>query len=201
MSATGSARHTSGGADVVIFPELSISGYPPEDLLLKPSFAERARVAVHALAADIEDLVVLVGFPFLSGDLYNAAAVLADGKVAAVYCKRYLPNYAVFDEQRYFANGDRAVVLDLGGSRIGVTVCEDLWHPGGPGQWAAIEGGAELIVNLSASPYHRMKGTEREQMFATRAVDYSCFVAFCNAVGGQDELVFDGHSVIVDPGR
>ena len=187
------------GADVVIFPELSISGYPPEDLLLKPSFAERARVAVHALAADIEDLVVLVGFPFLSGDLYNAAAVLADGKVAAVYCKRYLPNYAVFDEQRYFANGDRAVVLDLGGSRIGVTVCEDLWHPGGPGQWAAIEGGAELIVNLSASPYHRMKGTEREQMFATRAVDYSCFVAFCNAVGGQDELVFDGHSVIVDP--
>ena len=100
------------GADLVIFPELSISGYPPEDLLLKPSFAERARVAVHALAADVKDLVALVGFPFLSGDLYNAAAVLADGKVAAVYRKRYLPNYAVFDEQRYFANGDRAVVLD-----------------------------------------------------------------------------------------
>ena len=187
------------GADLVVFPELSISGYPPEDLLLKPSFAERASVAVHGLAAHIEDLVVLVGLPFLAGDLYNAAAVLTDGKVAAVYRKRYLPNYAVFDEQRYFANGDNAVVLDIAGFRVGVTVCEDLWYPGGPGQWAAIEGEAELIVNLSASPYHRRKGRERERMFATRAVDYRCFVAFCNAVGGQDELVFDGHSVIVDP--
>ena len=187
------------GADLVVFPELSISGYPPEDLLLKPSFAERASVAVHGLAAHIEDLVVLVGLPFLAGDLYNAAAVLTDGKVAAVYRKRYLPNYAVFDEQRYFANGDNAVVLDIAGFRVGVTVCEDLWYPGGPGQWAAIEGEAELIVNLSASPYHRGKGRERERMFATRAVDYRCFVAFCNAVGGQDELVFDGHSVIVDP--
>ena len=187
------------GADLAIFPELSISGYPPEDLLLKPSFAERACGAVHALAADIKDLVVVVGFPFLSGDLYNAAAVLADGNVAAIYRKRYLPNYAVFDEQRYFANGNRAVVLELGSHRIGVTVCEDLWYPGGPGQWATIEGGAQLIVNLSASPYHRAKGRERERMFATRAVDNNCFVAFCNAVGGQDELVFDGHSVIIDP--
>ena len=187
------------GADLVVFPELSISGYPPEDLLLKPSFADRARAAVYTLAADIEDLVVLVGFPFLSGDLYNAAAVLADGSVAAVYRKHYLPNYAVFDEQRYFASGDRAVVLDLGGLRVGVTVCEDLWHPGGPGQWAATEGGAELLVNLSASPYHHAKGLERERMFATRAADYNCFVAFCNAIGGQDELVFDGHSVIIDP--
>ena len=187
------------GADLVIFPELSITGYPPEDLLLRPSFAERAQVAVHALAADIRDLVVIVGFPYLSGDLYNAAAVLAEGRVAAVYRKRYLPNYAVFDEQRYFAHGDRAIVLDLDGHRIGVTICEDLWYPDGPAQWATIEGGAELIVNLSASPYHRAKGLERERRFATRCVDYSCFLAFCNAVGGQDELVFDGHSVIIDP--
>ena len=187
------------GADLVIFPELSLSGYPPEDLLLKPSFAERCRVAVHELAAEVRDVVALVGLPFRSGDLYNAAAVLGDGKVAAVYRKRFLPNYAVFDEQRYFANGNRAVVLDLNGLRVGVTICEDLWYPGGPAQWAALDGGAELIVNLSASPYHRAKGLEREQMFATRCVDYSCFLAFCNAVGGQDELVFDGHSVIVDP--
>ena len=187
------------GADLVIFPELSLSGYPPEDLLLKPSFAERCRVAVHELAAEVRDPVVVVGLPFLSGDLYNAAAVLADGTVAAVYRKRFLPNYAVFDEQRYFANGNRAVVIDLNGLRVGVTICEDLWYPGGPAQWGALDGGAELIVNLSASPYHRAKGLDRERMFATRCVDYSCFLAFCNAVGGQDELVFDGHSVIVDP--
>ena len=187
------------GADLAVFPELSISGYPPEDLLLKPSFAEQAHAAIHTLAADIEGLVVLVGFPFLSGDLYNAAAIIADGNVAAIYRKRYLPNYSVFDEQRYFANGSRALVFDLNGSRVGVTVCEDLWYPGGPGQWAAMEGEAQLIVNLSASPYHRAKGQERERMFATRAIDNNCFIAFCNAVGGQDELVFDGHSLIIDP--
>ena len=187
------------GADLVVFPELSLSGYPPEDLLLRPSFAERCRVAMHELAAEVKDLVVLVGLPFRSGDLYNAAAALANGNVAAIYRKRFLPNYAVFDEQRYFAHGDKAVVLELNGLRVGVTVCEDLWYPGGPAQWEALDGGAELIVNLSASPYHRAKGLERERMFATRCVDYSCFLAFCNAVGGQDELVFDGHSVIMDP--
>ena len=187
------------GADLAVFPELSISGYPPEDLLLKPSFAEQAHAAIHTLAADIEGLVVLVGFPFLSGDLYNAAAIIADGNVAAIYRKRYLPNYSVFDEQRYFANGSRALVFDLNGARVGVTVCEDLWYPGGPGQWAAMEGEAQLVVNLSASPYHRAKGQERERMFATRAIDNNCFIAFCNAVGGQDELVFDGHSLIIDP--
>ena len=186
------------GADLIVFPELAISGYPPEDLLLKPSFAEHAHIAVRALAADIRDTVVLVGFPELSGDLYNAAAVLADGEVQAIYRKCFLPNYAVFDEQRYFAGGDRAVVLDLDGVRIGVTICEDIWYAGGPAQWAAVDGGAQVIVNLSASPYHRAKGLERERMFQTRCVDDRCFLAFCNAVGGQDELVFDGHSVIMD---
>ncbi len=187
------------GADLIVFPELSITGYPPEDLLLRPSFSQRAEVALHRLASDLGDTIVLVGFPLLAGDLYNAAAVLANGKVQSIYKKAFLPNYGVFDEHRYFASGNRALVLDLDGARVGVTVCEDLWYPGGPGQWAAIGGGAELIVNLSASPYHRAKGLERERMFETRCVDYNCFLAFCNAVGGQDELVFDGHSLIMDP--
>lgn len=187
------------GADLIVFPELSVSGYPPEDLLLRPSFSERAHDAVRRLAADIHDAIVLVGFPYLSGDLFNAAAVLADGQVRAIYRKCRLPNYSVFDEQRYFASGTRGVVLDLDGVKVGVTICEDLWYPGGPAQWAAVGGGAQVIVNLSASPYHRAKGVEREEMFATRCLDYNCFVAFCNAVGGQDELVFDGHSLIMSP--
>ena len=187
------------GADLIVFPELSITGYPPEDLLLRPSFSERAQIALHKLACDLGDTIVVVGFPLLDGDLYNAAAVLANGQVKSVYRKAFLPNYGVFDEHRYFAKGDRALVLDLDGTRVGITVCEDMWYPGGPAQWAAIDGGAELIVNLSASPYHRAKGLERERMFETRCVDYNCFLAFCNAVGGQDELVFDGHSLLMDP--
>lgn len=187
------------GVDLVVFPELSVTGYPPEDLLLRPGFIERAKHAVHALAAEIENIVVLVGFPSLSGNLYNAAATLSEGKVTTIYHKRHLPNYAVFDEQRYFASGSTAVVLRLNGLGIGISICEDLWQLGGPAEWAVREGGAELIVNLSASPYHRAKGYEREQMFATRCTDYNCYLAFCNAVGGQDELVFDGHSLIIDP--
>ena len=190
---------TAQGADLVVFPELSLTGYPPEDLLLRPSFSKRAQDAVRRLAADIHDAVVLVGFPYLSGDLFNAAAVLAEGQVRSIYRKCLLPNYAVFDEQRYFASGHRGLVLDLGGVKVGVTICEDLWYPGGPGQWEAVDGGAQLIVNLSASPYHRSKGVERERMFETRCLDYNCFLAFCNAVGGQDELVFDGHSLVMDP--
>lgn len=187
------------GVDLVVFPELSVTGYPPEDLLLRPRFIERANHAVHTLAADIKNIVVLVGFPSLSGNLYNAAATLSEGKVAAIYHKRHLPNYAVFDEQRYFTSGSTAVVLQLNGLGIGISICEDLWQLGGPAEWAAREGGAQLIVNLSASPYHHAKGHEREQMFATRCADYNCYLAFCNAVGGQDELVFDGHSLVIDP--
>ena len=188
------------GADLIVFPELTITGYPPEDLLLRPRFSERAHRAVHELASDVHDSVVVVGFPLLDGDLFNAAAILADGRVEAVYRKCFLPNYGVFDEQRYFANGSRALTVDLDGIRVGITICEDLWYPGGPAQWAAIEGGAELIVNLSASPYHRTKGLEREQLFETRCVDYAAFLGFCNAIGGQDDLVFDGHSLIMAPG-
>lgn len=192
-------RARTQGADLIVFPELSITGYPPEDLLLRPSFSEQAHDAVRRLAADVHDAVVLIGFPYLSGDLFNAAAVLAEGRVQSIYRKCLLPNYSVFDEQRYFACGNRGLVLDLDGVKVGVTICEDLWYPGGPGQWEAIYGGAQLLVNLSASPYHRSKGIERERMFETRCVDYNCFIAFCNAVGGQDELVFDGHSLIMDP--
>jgi NAD+ synthase (glutamine-hydrolysing) len=186
-------------ADLVVFPELSLIGYPPEDLLLKPRFAEHAEAALEELAADATDLVAIVGFPDLSNDLYNAAAIMAEGRLAGIYRKCFLPNYGVFDEQRYFARGDEGLVIDLGGIHIGVTICEDLWYPGGPAQWAAIDGGAAIVVNLSASPYHRSKGAQRERMFATRAVDYNCYIAFCNAVGGQDELVFDGHSLLIDP--
>ena len=192
-------RAVEQGADLTVFPELSVTGYPPEDLLLNPRFAEAAGAGVRELARSVADTVVLVGLPALTEDLHNAAAVLADGAVVSTYQKQFLPNYAVFDEQRYFASGDDALVVDLAGARVGVTICEDLWYPGGPGQWAALEGGAELIVNLSGSPYHRGKGIERERMLAQRAADYCCFVAFCNAVGGQDELVFDGHSLVIDP--
>ncbi len=193
------ARASERGADLTVFPELSATGYPPEDLLLNPRFTAAAADGVRRLAASVTGTVAVVGLPDLAGDLHNAAAVLAGGRVAAVYRKHFLPNYAVFDEQRYFARGDAALTVDLGGVRVGVTICEDLWYPGGPGRWAAVDGGAAVLVNLSGSPYHRGKGVERERMLAQRAADYGCFVAFCNAVGGQDELVFDGHSLVIDP--
>ncbi len=193
------ARASAGGADLTVFPELSVTGYPPEDLLLNPRFTKAAADGVRRLAASVTGTVAVVGLPDLAGDLHNAAAVLAGGEVAAVYRKHFLPNYGVFDEQRYFARGDTALTIDIAGVRVGVTICEDLWYPGGPGRWAAIDGGAVVLVNLSGSPYHRGKGIERERMLAQRAADYGCYVAFCNAVGGQDELVFDGHSLVIDP--
>ncbi|MEE2791753.1 MAG: NAD+ synthase [Acidobacteriota bacterium] len=193
------SQSTKRGADLIVFPELSVTGYPPEDLLLNPRFTEEATAGMRDLALSITDTVVIVGLPLLTHDLHNAAVVLANGGIAATYNKHFLPNYAVFDEQRYFARGGDALVIDLDGIRVAVTICEDLWYPGGPGQWAAVDGAADLVVNLSGSPYHRGKGRERERMLAQRAADYGCFVAFCNAVGGQDELVFDGHSLVIDP--
>ena len=187
------------GVDLAVFPELSVTGYPPEDLLLNPRLADAAARGLEELASSVTDIVAVVGFPLLDGDLFNAAAVVSGGEIAGVYRKHFLPNYGVFDEQRYFARGGRALVVDVAGVRVGVTICEDLWYPGGPAQWASIDGGAELVVNLSGSPYHRGKGIERERMLAQRAADYGCFVAFCNAIGGQDELVFDGHSLVIDP--
>ena len=187
------------GAELIIFPELAVTGYPPEDLLLRSRFWEQAEAAVQQLATGVHNAVVLVGYPHLSGSLFNSAAVLADGQVQAIYRKCLLPNYSVFDEKRYFAGGDKGMVLNMNGVAVGVTICEDLWHPEGPGKQAFVDGTAQLIVNLSASPYHRGKGFEREELFKTRCRDYNCFIAFCNAVGGQDELVFDGHSLIMSP--
>jgi NAD+ synthase (glutamine-hydrolysing) len=185
------------GADLVLFPELALTGYPPEDLLLREHFLTDAASALDELAADTRGGVAIVGFPERAEDVYNAAAVLADGSVRAVYRKVYLPNYGVFDEQRYFQAGTAGAVIDVSQQRIGLTVCEDIWEPGPPASDEALAG-ATLIVNISASPYHAGKGSEREHMFAQRARDTLACVAFCGLVGGQDELVFDGHSCVVD---
>ena len=191
------ARARDAGAELVLFPELMLTGYPPEDLLLKEHFLEAAQEALAAVAADAQGIVALVGFPERSDDVYNALAVLVDGAVHAVYRKTLLPNYGVFDEQRYFQAGDDAVVVDLGDARIGLTICEDIWTPGHPAQEEALAG-ATLILNASASPYYAGKGRQREAMLVQRARDNLSAVAFCNLVGGQDELVFDGHSVVID---
>ena len=189
------------GSDLVLFPELALTGYPPEDLLLKASFVREAAEAAGALAAEVTGIVAVVGVPASGAEaaLHNAAMVLADGRIAATYHKHHLPNYAVFDERRYFAPGRQALVIEVRGWRVGLTICEDIWMPGGPADWAAAEGGADLLANLSASPYHREKGQERESLFAARCRRQRCGLAFCNAVGGQDELVFDGHSLVIGP--
>jgi NAD+ synthase (glutamine-hydrolysing) len=184
-------------AELVLFPELVLTGYPPEDLLLKEHFLSDAGSALRELAKEASGLAAIVGFPDRNEDVYNAAAVLADGAVHAVYHKVYLPNYGVFDEQRYFQAGPAGAVIDLGSSRVGLTICEDIWEPGPPASEEALAG-ATLIVNISASPYHAGKGAERERMFAQRARDNLACVAFCALVGGQDELVFDGHSCVID---
>jgi NAD+ synthase (glutamine-hydrolysing) len=190
------ARARDEGAAMVVFPELCLTGYPPEDLLLKTHFLDAAGAALEELAAGTDGIVALVGFPERADDVYNAAAVLAGGRVAAVYRKMYLPNYGVFDEQRYFQAGPGPAVLELNGVTVGVTICEDIWEPGAPAMSEALAG-AQVIVNLSASPYHAEKGLEREHMLVQRAMDNLAAVVFVNAVGGQDELVFDGHSVAI----
>jgi NAD+ synthase (glutamine-hydrolysing) len=185
------------GAQLVLFPELVITGYPPEDLLLKEHFLADARAALERVAAATHGTVALVGFPEHADDVYNACAVLADGAIRAIYRKVFLPNYGVFDEQRYFQSGSGGALIELGDVLIGLTVCEDIWEPGPPASDEALAG-ATLLINLSASPYHIGKGSEREQMLIQRARDNVAAVAFCNLVGGQDELVFDGHSLVID---
>ncbi|HYO47916.1 MAG TPA: nitrilase-related carbon-nitrogen hydrolase, partial [Gemmatimonadota bacterium] len=195
---TALARAETSAPDLVVFPELAISGYPPEDLLLKPSFLAAVRAALEALAEDVGDPVVVVGFPDRDADVYNAAAVLRHGRVRHVYRKRYLPNYGVFDENRYFQRGESIPVYRLGEVTLAVNICEDIWYPGEPLTVQALVGDAQLAVNLSASPYHAGKGHDRERMIATRAEDNAIVIAYCNLVGGQDELVFDGQSLVVD---
>jgi NAD+ synthase (glutamine-hydrolysing) len=193
----GIAAAREGGARLVLFPELAITGYPPEDLLLKEHFLADARAAVERLAADATGVVAVVGFPERADDVYNAAAVLADGDLQAIYRKVRLPNYGVFDEMRYFQSGPGGAVVEIDGVKVGLTVCEDIWVPGAPETDEALAG-ATLIVNISASPYQLGKGARRERMVAQRAADTSAVVAFCALVGGQDELIFDGHSFVCD---
>jgi NAD+ synthase (glutamine-hydrolysing) len=185
------------GADLVLFPELAVTGYPPEDLLLRPGFLRAAEESLREIARATHGIVALVGTPHFDRDLFNACAVCAGGEVKALYRKRFLPNYGVFDEDRYFAPSRELVLLEHGGTLIGPTICEDMWQPGPPATELALAG-AQLLTNISASPFHVGRDREREEMFATRARDNACFVAFCNAVGGQDELIFDGHSLVLD---
>ena len=184
-------------ADLVVLPELAVTGYPPEDLLLRPGFVRAAREAVDEVARGCDGVVALVGAPAFERDLANAAFVCAEGVVRGVYRKQFLPNYGVFDEHRYFAPGRELVLLQLGDVLVGPTICEDVWQPGPPATDLALAG-ATLLVNLSASPYHGGKAEDREEMLVTRARDNAAYIAFCNLVGGQDELVFDGHSVVLD---
>ncbi len=191
-------RAEAAGCDIAVFPELAITGYPPEDLLLKPGFVRAGREALDKVAAATGRCAAVVGFVDADRDLFNAAAVCADGRVAGTYHKRHLPNYAVFDEQRYFMPGsDPLALFEIAGVKVGVSVCEDAWTPSGPIA-AQAAGGAELIVNLNASPYYVNRLTERERMLATRAADASCALVYVNQVGGQDELVFDGASLVFD---
>lgn len=182
--------------DLIAFPELAIPGYPPEDLLLKPQFIEENLHGLEKVAKRCKGLTAIIGFVDRKEDIYNAAAVIHDGTVRFVYHKCYLPNYGVFDENRYFQAGKESPVFTLNGVTLGVNICEDIWYPEGPTYAQALGGGAEVIININASPYHVGKGLFREEMIATRARDNAVIVAYVNLVGGQDELVFDGGSFV-----
>ncbi len=186
------------GADIVWFPELARTGYPPEDLVLKPSFVRDNLAQLDFIARATKGISAVVGFVDQEGDIFNAAAFVHDGAVKAVYHKVFLPNYGVFDEKRYFEPGRRCPIIELDGIRIGLSVCEDCWFPSGPMAWEA-HLGAEVLININGSPYHAGKRGPREAMVGGRAADYGTFVAWVNTVGGQDELVFDGNSVMFGP--
>ncbi len=193
-------RAEAAGCDIVAFPELAITGYPPEDLVLKPGFVSDNKDALATLAARTRNCVAVIGFVDSDRDLYNAAAVCANGEIQGTYRKRLLPNYAVFDEARYFTPGHESDALELyviRGVKVGISICEDIWSPTGPLATQAA-GGAELNININGSPYHRGKVRGRERMLATRAADASCALVYVNQVGGQDELVFDGASMVFD---
>ena len=190
-------RARDAGAQLVAFPELAVTGYPPEDLLLKEHLLTDARAAVDRIAAAATGLVALVGFPERGDDVYNSMAVCAGGEVAGIYRKMRLPNYGVFDEVRYFGTGERPALIEVDGTTVGLSICEDAWVPGPPLTDEAMAG-ASLIVNISASPFQRGKAEQREQMLRQRARDDLAAVAFCGLVGGQDELVFDGASALID---
>ncbi len=187
------------GAKIICFPELAICGYPPEDLVFNPNFIEEQKNAIQELSEDSHGVIIVVGYVDGDGDLSNAAAVLCNGKIYK-YKKIHLPNYGVFDEMRYFKAGDTSAVFKTSdGLRFGVTICEDIWHPTEPLLSLTVAGDCHIIINISASPYHISKPKIREDMMRTRASDYSVYILFCNIVGGQDELVFDGASSVISP--
>jgi len=192
------AKGKKMGADLLAFPEMAVTGYPPEDLLLMPKFIEANLKAVKTIAKATSAMTAIVGFVSKDGDIFNSAGLFHNGKIIDAYSKIYLPNYGVFDEDRYFQVGKENFIFTLKSTPIGLSICEDLWYPGDPIRTQALYGGAELIVNISSSPYHTGKSTFREKMITTRASDNLAIVAYCNLVGGQDELVFDGGSLIFD---
>jgi NAD+ synthase (glutamine-hydrolysing) len=194
LAATARREHK---ADLVVFPELALTGYPPEDLLMRPEFIERCEAGLERIRRAVGGIAVLVGFPHLSkGELYNAAAVLRDGETLALYHKHLLPNYSVFDEKRYFRSGSRPAVFELAGVQVGLTVCEDIWGPAPMAQ--TVRAGAQLVVNINASPFHVDKQAEREAVIRERVSANPVPVVYVNMVGGQDELVFDGGSLVMD---
>ena len=195
LKAIGEAK--SMQVDLLTFPELAICGYPPEDLLFKPQFIEENLRSLDRVVDASGGLTIVIGFVDAKEDIYDAAAIIHDCKLAGVYHKIYLPNYGVFDENRYFRAGSEYPVYLIAGVNVGVNICEDIWYEAGPAT-AQAYAGAEVIVNISASPYHFGKGDFRERMLATRAADNVAIIAYNNLVGGQDELVFDGNSMILD---
>ncbi len=183
--------------DIILFPELAVCGYPPEDLLLKPDFIDANRHYLEKLIPLCKDLTAVIGFVESSDDIYNAAAVVHNGKLCGTYRKYLLPNYGVFDEERYFKRGSGEAIYNLDDTPIGINICEDIWYPAGPPENQAFSG-ARLLLNISASPFFEGKIRDRERMLKTRAVDNVAVVAYCNLVGGQDELVFDGSSIVIN---
>jgi len=198
ISFIGEARNRK--ADIVVFPELCLSGYPPEDLLLKPHFIRDNETELNKIIRASKSIFSIVGFPYLDkGRLFNAAAMINNGRLVDVYKKVFLPNYGVFDEKRYFTNGETCNVVDFGSEfRIGVNICEDIWHADGPQRIQALQGGARAIINISASPYHSGKIEEREVELSRRAKENHAYIFYCNLTGAQDELVFDGGSLVFD---
>ncbi len=190
-------RARAAGADIVAFPELAVTGYPPEDLVLRRSFIEDNLAALDDVVRATKGITVVVGFVDANDDIYNAAAIISDGRLVHRYHKQYLPNYGVFDEDRYFQRGYESPVFVIAGVDVGINICEDIWYTEGPTRDQA-HAGADVIININASPYHRSKGAFREGMISTRANDNAVVLCYVNAVGGQDELVFDGHSVVFD---
>jgi NAD+ synthase (glutamine-hydrolysing) len=188
----------AAGAHIICFPELALTGYPPEDLLLKPGFITanlRKLDEIIQASEQLSGLTAVIGFVDRDHDIYNAAAIVHEGKLAGTYHKHYLPNYGVFDEYRYFRKGDKAPVFLVNGIHVGVTICEDIWYPSGPLPLQA-QAGAEVIININASPYVAGKGSVRQDMISTRASDNRLIIAYLNLMGGQDELVFDGGSMV-----